>query len=115
VITFPDLSTVSTSVSPDLTVTHNVEAPNGTRYVLFATDVTEDDLELLDPFTVLFYMAYPQYRQEVSVFRADKDWEIIGVCGPDCAEGMCTRRVAEDCNTGEIGRAYELLLNYLNA
>lgn len=114
-ITLPELSTVSTSVSPDLTVTHNVEAPDGSRYVLFAADVTEDDLELLDPLTVLFYMACPQYRREVSVFRADKNWEIIGVCGPECGEGMCTRRVAEDRDSGEIGRAYELLLNYLNA
>lgn len=110
-----DLSTASTSMGRDLTVTHNVEAPDGSRYVLMASNVTEDDFDSLDALTLLFYLAYPQYMREVSVFRADKDWQIAGECGPECGEGMCTRRVAEDRDSGEIGRAYELLLNYLNA
>lgn len=110
-----DLKTISTDMGEDLVITHRVEAPNGDRYILMSSDVTEDDFEKLDVMTMFFYMAYPQYMKEVSVFRGDEDWKVAGECGPECGEGMCTRRIAEDRESGDIGRAYELLVNYLNA
>lgn len=113
-ITRENLKTVTVSIDEDTTTWHNVESPDGQRFILSATNVTDADIEKMHPLLSLLYLTAPEYMVESVVYRADGDWQIAGECNPECANGVCSRRVSEDRTVGNIDRSYTLLLNYLN-
>lgn len=53
--------------------------------------------------------------KETWVMEATEDWDVMNECGPDCAAGVCKKRLAsrEDEASQELG--YNMLLDYLNA
>lgn len=117
VVTRLDLSTVETSVEPvDNSVWHNVEY-KGDRYILVATNVTDDDIERmfhLDPITAIMYITGQFPKTDAAVFRGDENWNIVGECDETCKEGVCNRRVASS-EVGDIEQAYVMLIDFLNA
>lgn len=118
-VTREDVKTVSTDISDiDGSIWHYVEAKDQ-RFILVATDMNEDDIVRTMEFDILLGLAlmtgqYP--TADTAVFRGDKDWQIVGECGPECGEnGVCSRRVANRDGVGDINLAYNMLLDYLNA
>lgn len=114
-LTRNDLKTVHTNMGADLSTRHDVEVSDGRKFSIFASSVTEEDFDKLPIDVIFFYAMYPQYMIDVAVFPVDEDWNVLGTCGPECEDGMCTRRIAEDHSNGTVDRGYELLLGYLNS
>lgn len=114
-ITRENLSTVKMNIESDKSVWHNVTAPDGRKFVLSSADITEKDLDNMDPFSAMLYFSMPEYMRESVVYNCDADFNIVGDCDERCGEGMCTKRIAQDRTVGSIDRAYELLLSYLNS
>jgi hypothetical protein len=123
----------------DLAVWHFVEY-NGDRYILVATNLDDElykntavSILQSDPIGELLLQALPYDERmalvtesterlkaelpahDTAVFRGDKDWGIVGECGPECSEGICTRRVASNETVGDIELAYKMLIDFLNA
>lgn len=113
-ITREDLKTVEIQMDMDTTEWRSVVAPDGRKFILSATNVTEEDLDSMNPFIAITFLLAPEYMIESAVYPADDNWSIPGECGTECAKGVCIRRISEDRTTGNIDRAYQLLLNYLN-
>jgi hypothetical protein len=116
-VTREDLKTVSSHVEPtDLSEWRHVEY-NGQRFILISTELTEDVIMNVmqeDPAFGFFLMFQPE--KDTAVFRADENWQIIGPeCSEECAEGVCTRRVASNSKVADIELGYKMLLDYLNA
>lgn len=114
-ITRQDLKTVEINVDVDTTEWRHVEAPDGRKFLLSATSLTKEDVLKMHPILAMTYLSVPAYMVESVVYPSDDNWEIKGECNETCAQGICTRRVAQDRNVGSIDTAYDLLLNYLNS
>jgi hypothetical protein len=117
-VSMADLKVVDVRVEEiDNTTWANVEY-NGNRYILTATNVTDDVMDRMaqeDPMlAMMFLFGLPRF--DCAVFRGDENWTIVGECNDECAKGVCTKRIAQAKPlepTIEI--SYNLLLDYLNS
>lgn len=102
----------------DNTIWMHVEY-DGQRYILTATDVTDevlDDMHEKDVFAAVGYMMEFYPRFDHGVFRGDENWKIKGECDDRCADGVCTKRIASDQDTRpvSIDHSINMLLRFLN-
>lgn len=115
-VTINDLKVVDSYVEDsDKTEWRHVEV-NGERYILTATNVTDDLMSTMldeDPLMSLWFELGALPRQDNAVFRADGDWSIIGECNDECSKGICTKRIATDTK-GDIGTSFDMLIRFLN-
>ena len=117
-VTRDDLKIVDVRVeSIDNTTWANVEY-NGERYILTAQNVTDEVLDKMadeDPMlAMMFLFGLPRF--DCAVFRGDENWVIKGECDDTCAQGVCTKRIAQARPVEpSIEISYNLLLDYLNS
>lgn len=110
-----DITLVEAVQEPGYLV-HKVQA-EGKNYVLCAANLTEDDVLRtmeMEPMLGIMYALGSLPMVETYVAKADQNFELMGECNEECRNGICTRRLASTEEYGDIERAYETLLNYLN-
>lgn len=117
-VTRDDLNVVSTRLEEiDNTTWANVEY-KGERYILTSQNVTDEVLDKMsqeDPMlAMMFLFGLPRF--DCAVFRGDENWIIKGKCDETCAQGVCTKRIAQAKPLEpSIDVSFDLLLDYLNA
>lgn len=117
-VTRDDLKIVDVRVeSIDNTTWANVEY-KGDRYILTSQNVTDEVLDKMadeDPMlAMMFLFGLPRF--DCAVFRGDENWIIKGECDDTCAQGVCTKRIAQARPVEpSIDVSYNLLLDYLNS
>ena len=117
-VTREDLKIVDVRVeSIDNTTWANVEY-KGERYILTSQNVTDEVLDKMadeDPMlAMMFLFGLPRF--DCAVFRGDENWVIKGECDDTCAQGVCTKRIAQARPVEpSIEISYNLLLDYLNS
>jgi len=117
-VTRDDLKIVDVRVeSIDNTTWAHVEY-KGDRYILTSQNVTDEVLDRMadeDPMlAMMFLFGLPRF--DCAVFRGDENWVIKGECDDTCAQGVCTKRIAQARPADpSIDVSYNLLLDYLNS
>ena len=118
IVTRDDLKVVRTwKEEIDNTDWANVEY-NGQRYILTSQNVTDEVLDKMsveDPMlAMMFLFGLPRF--DCAVFRGDDNWIIEGECTEECAQGVCTKRIAQAKPLEpSLDISFDLLLGYLNA
>jgi len=117
-VTKDDLKIVNSFVEELDNTTWAFVEYNGDRYILTSQNVTDEVLDKIrneDPYLgLLFQLGLARY--DCAVFRGDKDWVIKGKCDDSCAQGICTKRIAQARpENPSIDVCYNLLIDYLNS